>query len=93
MNNINSKRKFALSAITVVLAITFCGPARADVITEWNQNAQQALLTAKTSPAVSTRVLAIVQVAVFDAVNGIGRRYTPIHADFDASSSPISLPI
>ncbi len=84
MNNINSKRKFALSAITAVLAITFCGSARADVITEWNQNAQQALLTAKTSPAVSTRVLAIVQVAVFDAVNGIERRYTPIHADFDA---------
>jgi len=83
MNNINSKRKFALSAITAVLAITFCGSARADVITEWNQNAQQALLTAKTSPAVSTRVLAIVQVAVFDAVNGIERRYTPIHADFD----------
>jgi len=83
MNNINSKRKFALSAITAVLAITFCGSARADVITEWNQNAQQALLTAKASPAVSTRVLAIVQVAVFDAVNGIERRYTPIHADFD----------
>jgi hypothetical protein len=61
-----------------------CSPSRADVVTEWNQKAQQALLTANTSPIASSRALAIVQVAVFDAVNGIERRYTPIHVDFDA---------
>jgi len=33
---------------------------------------------------VSTRVTAIVEAAVFDAVNGIERRYTPIHVDFAA---------
>src|SRR4029079_13724137 len=41
-------------------------------------------LTAGSSPVVSTRSLAIVQVSVFDAVNGIERHYDPIHADMDA---------
>lgn len=80
------KTKAALSVVSALLAIVFCNSARADVITEWNKNAQQALLTAKTSPIVSSRVLAMVQVAVFDSVNGIERRYAPIHVDFDAPS-------
>ena len=84
MNRRNLKRKSVLSLVTALLAITLCGSASADVVTEWNQNAQQALLTAKTSPIASSRVLAIMHVSVFDAVNGIERRYTPVHADFDA---------
>ena len=32
-----------------------------------------------TPPPPSMRVAAIVQSAVFDAVNGIARRYTPVH--------------
>jgi hypothetical protein len=39
----------------------------------------QAALVAKTSPLILSRVAAIVQAAVFDAVNGINRRYTPVH--------------
>ncbi|PYS57052.1 MAG: hypothetical protein DMF74_27015, partial [Acidobacteria bacterium] len=78
------KRKLELWLAVVALVIAMSSFARADVVTEWNQNAQQALLTAKTSPVVSTRVLAIMHVAMFDAVNGIERRYTPIHVDFDA---------
>jgi len=78
------KRKLELCLAVVALVIAMSSFARADVVTEWNQNAQQALLTAKTSPVVSTRVLAIMHVAMFDAVNGIERRYTPIHVDFDA---------
>ena len=84
MNIRNLKRNFALSLVAALFAMVLCGSARADVVTEWNQKAQQALLTANTSPIASSRALAIVQVAVFDAVNGIERRYTPIHVDFDA---------
>ena len=84
MNRIDMKRKLELWLAVVALVIAMSSFARADVVTEWNQNAQQALLTAKTSPVVSTRVLAIMHVAMFDAVNGIERRYTPIHVDFDA---------
>src|SRR5438132_316593 len=84
MNRIDMKRKLELCLAVVALVIAMSSFARADVLTEWNQKLQQALLTAKTSPIASSRALAIVQVAVFDAVNGIERRYTPIHVDFDA---------
>lgn len=39
----------------------------------------QTLLPSDTTPLVTTRVVAIVHASVFDAVNGIERRYTPIH--------------
>src|SRR5262249_46935186 len=55
------------------------GTVPADVVTDWNQIMAETALATKTSPLVTTRVAAIVQVAVFDAVNGIARRYTPIH--------------
>ena len=84
MNGRKLKRKSALGVMAALLAFALCDSARADVVTDWNQNAQQALLTAKVSPIASSRVLAIVHVSVFDAVNGIERRYTPVHADFDA---------
>jgi len=54
--------------------------ARADEVSDWNQTLLAAMLTAPVTPApVATRVAAIVQAAVFDAVNGIARRYTPIY--------------
>ena len=84
MDRRNLNRKSALGVVVALLAIALCDSVRADVVTEWNQRAQQALLTANTSPIPSSRVLAIVQVSVFDAVNGIDRRYAPIHVGFDA---------
>ncbi|HTP34349.1 MAG TPA: vanadium-dependent haloperoxidase [Candidatus Acidoferrales bacterium] len=61
-------------------AILASGMARADELTDWNQVMLKAMLTAPVTPApVTTRVAAIVQAAVFDAVNGIDRRYTPIY--------------
>src|SRR5262249_9216944 len=68
-----------------ILVITvMSGVVRADVVTDWNRIMAQTVLTAKTSPLVTTRVVAIVQAAVFDAVNGIERRYTPIHVQPNA---------
>lgn len=52
----------------------------ADEITDWNHLMLIATLTAPVTPApVTTRVAAIFQSAVFDAVNGIDHRYTPIY--------------
>jgi hypothetical protein len=74
-----------LEAIAAVLLITALhGVVRANVVTDWNQIMAQTALAAKTSPLVTTRVAAIVQAAVFDAVNGIERRYTPIHVQPNA---------
>jgi len=72
----------AFAALLMIAGLS--SAAMADEITDWNLIAQQALLTATASPVVSTRSLAIVQVSVFDAVNGIERRYEPIHADMAA---------
>jgi phosphoheptose isomerase len=68
--------------VAALLANTIPTTARADVITDWNQNMlNAALVPPATNPLVMTRVAAIVQSAVFDAVNGIERRYTPIHVE------------
>src|SRR6185436_17637455 len=65
-----------IASVVVSLA---AGTAQADEVTDWNQTMLRAGLVGVTSPLVITRVAAIVQAAVFDAVNGIARRYTPIH--------------
>jgi PAP2 superfamily protein len=62
------------AAATVVPAT-----ARADDVTDWNRAMLRAGLIAGTSNLAMTRVAAMAQVAVFDAVNGIERRYTPVH--------------
>jgi hypothetical protein len=70
------------------LKVAFCflslfalaGTARADEVTDWNRIMLDALLS---PPAVAAplaeRPAAIVHAAIFDALNGIERRYTPIH--------------
>jgi membrane-associated phospholipid phosphatase len=54
-------------------------PASADDVTDWNAILFQTAHAAGTSPLIMTRSSAIVQAAVFDALNGIERRYTPVH--------------
>jgi hypothetical protein len=51
-------------------------PAFADAITDWNEKAV-AFVTPRMPPPAAQRVMAIVQVAMFDAVNSIERRYRP----------------
>jgi hypothetical protein len=54
--------------------------ATADEVTDWNRILLDALLGPPVVAApLAERSAAIVQAAVFDAVNGIERRYTPIH--------------
>src|SRR5919199_5033062 len=82
-----SRRRFRHSLMLLmlcVLGLTAARPAAADVVTEWNQITLNSIRTAATAPAVTPRVTAIVHAAVFDAVNGIERRYAPYHVDFDA---------
>jgi hypothetical protein len=55
-----------------------------NVVIAWNQILIDALATAGTPAPVGTRLGAIVQAAVFDAVNGIERRYTPVHVEPNA---------
>ena len=62
------------------------GVCAADEVSDWNHTMLMALLTAPATPApVTTRVAAIVQAAVFDAVNGIDRHYRPVYVHPAAS--------
>jgi hypothetical protein len=62
-----------------VLALAMTGAVRADEVTDWHEHMVSALRTAGVNPIVSTRDAALVSAAVFDSVNGIERRYAPIH--------------
>jgi hypothetical protein len=62
--------------------------ASSDVVVDWNKTMVDALLASATAPQPGTRIAAIVQTAVFDAVNGITGRYTQYHADAIAATAP-----
>ena len=49
----------------------------ADVITDWNTAALQAIPAGRTPPPEAARALAILHLAMFDAVNGIERTHAP----------------
>ncbi|MBV8864880.1 MAG: vanadium-dependent haloperoxidase [Acidobacteriaceae bacterium] len=67
-----------LVVTSLMISALVCS-VRADEVTDWNQVFYSSALVAKTSPLVVLRQVAITEVSVFDAVNGIDRRYTPIH--------------
>ena len=69
----------ALWVLAVCGFLSPAAPARADVVTEWNELAFRLSLVAGAPALNAGRVAAIVHAAVFDALNGIDRRYTPIH--------------
>jgi len=51
--------------------------ADADVLTEWNSVALDAIRTGHTAPPIASRSLAIAHVSIYDAVNGIARTREP----------------
>src|SRR5262245_3346193 len=68
-----------LTAAGLALAALNTIALRADEVSDWNQNTFTAVFTARTTPLLTTRVTALVQSAVFDAANGVYKRYTPVH--------------
>jgi len=58
-----------------ILFVPAC--AMADAVTEWNEKALAAATQAKQLPFVSTRTMALVHTAMFDAVNSIEGRCAP----------------
>lgn len=74
-----------LFALAVVAARS---PAHADEVLDWNQIACRAVTTApSTAPPLAVRILAMTHAAIFDAHNGIERRFEAVHVD-DAVPEP-----
>jgi hypothetical protein len=78
------------AASTVAWAIAFIcimpGPLVADVITDWDERAV-ALVTPKMPPPATERAMALVNTAMFDAVNSIERRYRPFLVQLPAAAT------
>src|SRR6266576_3983887 len=75
------KKRHKLNLALAVLAISSIGAAQADIVTDWNAKLSAAIDAAADSNPAAGRKAAIVQVAVFDAVNGIARKYQPYFVD------------
>jgi membrane-associated phospholipid phosphatase len=68
----------------LVLTLIAVLPAAADVVTDWNDTALDAIRLHNTPPPAAARNLAILHVAVYDAVNGILRTHEPYLVTEDA---------
>jgi len=72
-------------AAGIALAGLGASPAvHADEVTDWNHHMIDAILTARVGAAPAARLTAMVQSAVFDAVNGVYQRYTPVRVPAEA---------
>ena len=65
------------SPVSIVLFCLLAATARADVIMEWNARADDYATAARLTPTDHARVLALLHVSMFEAVNAIERRYAP----------------
>lgn len=81
-------RSFKLSLVLTTLAVSILsGTAKADVVTDWNAIAVQATVTAARATGVLD--IAMVQAAIYDAVQAIERRFEPYYVEIPgASGSP-----
>jgi len=68
------------------LLVGLTGTASADVITEWNERAVAAGYTAKQGPPVHGAIVAMVHLAMFEALNSIEPRYRPYRARLPAQA-------
>lgn len=83
---VRSRSRLFVATVVAALGLAGAGAqsaaaAHVDAAVDWNHNMLQAFAIANVPPPAANRLGAIVQSAVFDAVNGIERRYTPIHVE------------
>jgi len=81
---------FASVCLALLLAVLLgagsmpASTAAPDPVLEWIAIMNTTVITGGTSPLVTARVVALVSASVFDSVNGIDRRYKPLHVTQDA---------
>jgi hypothetical protein len=76
--------RWASAVLVIALAGVTPSAARADTVTDWNVIMQATVSAAPTSPFFQARWGAIVQLAVFEAVNSIEGDYEPYLGIIDA---------
>jgi hypothetical protein len=85
----NARLRVAVMLATTLFATLLSTPAPADVIMDWNGKADAIAAQKQITPVPHSRGLAMLHVAMFEAVNAIERRYAPykltLAADRDTS--------
>ena len=77
--------KIFATIATLTLSLVPQTPLRADVVTDWNEITLATLAAMNEArPSPSSRTLAIVHVAIYDAVNSIEHRFSPYAVDAEA---------
>jgi hypothetical protein len=80
----NKRSVFGILSVTTLGFALLFAPARADAISDWNAKAQAIQIEKQVPPTVGAREMAILHVAMFEAVNAIDRRYAPYQLDLPA---------
>jgi len=77
MNTLFRATLFLACIAAINLGSSIGTPADADVVTDWNNAALDAIRAERTAPPIASRSLAILNVSIYDAVNGIARTHEP----------------
>src|SRR5258708_32454100 len=80
-------RRWRRISVAVFTFLVLACMARADVVTDWNKNAENAILSSnslKGNSIGAARVYVLMHAAIFDAVNGIKPHFTPYHVHLPA---------
>jgi hypothetical protein len=67
----------AWTILSASLLLGGTGRAGADIIVDWNEQAVKAGYAARVTPGMSARNIAMIHIAMFEAVNSIEPRYAP----------------
>src|SRR5688572_3477563 len=86
MTRINRRLGFPISGALAMLCTTGIGPAQ-DAVTDWNVIMQTTVSAAPSNPFYQARWAAIVQLAVFEAVNAATGEYEPYLGTITAPDS------
>ena len=73
----NNEMKTTLQVAVVAALISIIPTTRGDVITDWNDAALQTIRENRTNPPRASRALAMLHLAMYEAINGLDRTHEP----------------
>lgn len=80
-------KSHSIVVLVTIASVGLTQPSSADVVTDWNEKAVAFVRARGLGPPPAERVVAMVHVAMFDAVNSIEPRYRPYLTQFPASAN------
>jgi len=79
-----------ITGLFALVAVAAVGPVRADEVSDWNVTAIDAAVTGGQNPVFLSRTMAMMHLAIHDALNAADRRYAPYL--YEGRSAPGAAP-